>query len=70
LRLDQINSQMVIQAARRVLFEALDHFAPASDVCGVVLKANPANFQGRIVQAMPVLLPVCTDRANQGSAQP
>ena len=57
LRLDQINSQLVIQAARRVLFEALDHCAPSADVCGVVLKANPANLQGRIVQTMPVLLP-------------
>ena len=57
LRLDQINSQLVIQAARRVLFEALDHCAPSADVCGVVLKANPANLQGRIVQAMLVLLP-------------
>ena len=44
LRLDQINSQLVIQAARRVLFEALDHCAPGADVCGVVLKANPAKY--------------------------
>ena len=48
---------MVIQAARRVLAEALDNGSPAIDVCGVVLKVTTAKPQGRVVQSLPLLLP-------------
>ncbi|MFS6825843.1 hypothetical protein AAF143_00580 [Cyanobium sp. ATX-6F1] len=57
LRLDQINSRLVIQAARRVLFQALDHCFAGADVCGVVLNARLSTLQGRIVFDPPVLLP-------------
>lgn len=53
MRLDQINSQLVIQAARRVLFQALDHAPADVDPFGVVLHGN----QGRLVFHLPVLLP-------------
>ena len=53
LRLDQINSQLVIQVARRVLFQALDHAPAGADPFGVVLHGN----QGRLVFDLPVLLP-------------
>jgi len=53
LRLDQINSQLVIQAARRVLFQALDTAPAGGDPAGVVLHGN----QGRLVFDLPVLLP-------------
>lgn len=53
LRLDQINSQRVIQAARRVLFQNLDHAPVGMDPSGVVLQGN----QGRLVFDRPVLLP-------------
>ncbi|WP_233128413.1 hypothetical protein [Synechococcus sp. 8F6] len=53
LRLDQINSQLVIQAARRVLFQALNNASAGADPAGVVLHGN----QGRLVFDLPVLLP-------------
>lgn len=53
LRLDQINSQLVIQTARRVLFQALDHAPAGAEPSGVVLHGN----QGRLVFDLPVLLP-------------
>ncbi len=53
LRLDQINSQLVIQAARRVMFQALDTAPAGADPAGVVLHGN----QGRLVFDLPVLLP-------------
>ena len=53
LRLDQINSQVVIQAARRVLFQALDQGVAGADPFGVVLHGT----QGRLVFDLPVLLP-------------
>jgi hypothetical protein len=53
LRLDRINSQRVIQAARRVLFQALEHNPAGADPSGVVLHGT----QGRLVFDLPVLLP-------------
>ena len=69
LRLDLINSSLVIQAARRVLFQALDLGGSANEPSGVVLNGcqiqgtgqdlgKGQHFgQGRIVFDQPVLLP-------------
>jgi hypothetical protein len=56
LRLDQINSRLVIQAARRILFQALELGNPGHEPSGVVLNGKQV-FQGRIVFDQPVLLP-------------
>ena len=62
LRLDRINSQQVIQAARRVLFQFLEQGPAALDPSGVVLSGCGADgssqaLQGRLVFDLPVLLP-------------
>jgi hypothetical protein len=57
LRLDQINSQLVIEAARRILVEALHHGPSPQELAGVVLNINQPTLQGRIVVDQPVLLP-------------
>ena len=69
MRLDLINSSLVIQAARRVLFHALDLGGSANEPSGVVLNGcqiqgtgqdlgKGQHFgQGRIVFDQPVLLP-------------
>jgi len=59
LRLDQINSSLVIQAARRILFQSLElgHAGHAGhEPSGVVLNGKQI-LQGRIVFDQPVLLP-------------
>lgn len=53
VRLDRINSQRVIQAARRVLLQALEHNLGDAEPSGVVLHGD----QGRLVFEAPVLLP-------------
>ena len=69
LRLDQINSSLVIQAARRILFQALELGGSGNEPSGVVLNGcqiqgtgqdlgKGQHFgQGRIVFHQPVLLP-------------
>ena len=56
LRLDQINSSLVIQAARRILFESLELGNAGHEPSGVVLNGKQI-LQGRIVFDQPVLLP-------------
>ena len=69
LRLDQINSSLVIQAARRILFQALELGGLGTEPSGVVLNGcqipgtggdrgkGQQFLQGRIVFDQPVLLP-------------
>ena len=69
LRLDQINSSLVIQAARRILFQALELGGLGNEPSGVVLNGCQVKgtggdlgksqqfLQGRIVFDQPVLLP-------------
>lgn len=69
LRLDQINSSLVIQAARRILFQALELGGLGNEPSGVVLNGCQIQgtggdlgkgqqfLQGRIVFDQPVLLP-------------
>jgi hypothetical protein len=69
LRLDQINSSLVIQAARRILFQALELGGLGNEPSGVVLNGcqipgtggdrgkGQQFLQGRIVFDQPVLLP-------------
>ena len=56
LRLDQINSSLVIQAARRILFQSLELGHAGHEPSGVVLNGKQI-LQGRIVFDQPVLLP-------------
>ena len=55
LRLDRIDSRMLLAAARRVLFAYLEQSSSIDDPIGVVLNANQR--QGRVVFELPVLLP-------------
>ena len=69
LRLDQINRSLVIQAARRILFQALELGGLGNEPSGVVLNGcqipgtggdrgkGHQFLQGRIVFDQPVLLP-------------
>ena len=69
LRLDQITSSLVIQAARRILFQALELGGLGNEPSGVVLNGcqipgtggdrgkGQQFLQGRIVFDQPVLLP-------------
>jgi hypothetical protein len=54
LRLDRIDSRVLLAAARRVLFAYLEE-GGIDDPIGVVLNANQR--QGRVVFELPVLLP-------------
>ena len=56
LRLDKINSSLVIQAARRILFQSLELGNAGHEPSGVVLNGKQI-LQGRIVFDQPVLLP-------------
>ena len=59
LRLDKINSSLVIQAARRILFQSLElgnAGNAGNEPSGVVLNGKQI-LQGRIVFDQPVLLP-------------
>ena len=56
LRLDQINSSLVIQAARRILFQSLELGNTGHEPSGVVFNRKQI-LQGRIVFDQPVLLP-------------
>ncbi|MCP9904674.1 hypothetical protein KBY72_06380 [Cyanobium sp. BA5m-21] len=56
MRLDQINSSLVIQAARRILFQSLELGNAGHEPSGVVLNGKQI-LQGRIVFDQPVLLP-------------
>jgi len=55
LRLDRIDSRVLLTAARRVLFAYLGDGGGADDPVGVVLTADQR--QGRVVFELPVLLP-------------
>lgn len=55
LRWDQINSQLVLQAGRKVLFQYQLNWPGGPEPSGVVL--NPPNLTGRVVFGIPVLLP-------------
>ncbi|KRO91525.1 MAG: hypothetical protein ABR96_10075 [cyanobacterium BACL30 MAG-120619-bin27] len=56
MRLDQINSSLVIQAARRILFQSLELGNTGHEPSGVVFNRKQI-LQGRIVFDQPVLLP-------------
>ncbi len=53
LRLDRINSQLVFQLARQVLFLYMERCPAGSDPIGVVLQGQ----RGRVVFEPPILLP-------------
>lgn len=55
LRLDRIDSRVLLAAARRVLFAYLEEGSSSDDPIGVVLSADQR--QGRVVFELPVLLP-------------
>ncbi len=55
LRLDRIDSRVLLAAARRVLFGYLEQGSYGDDPIGVVLTADQR--QGRVVFEVPVLLP-------------
>ena len=60
LRLDQIDSQQVLRAARYVLFQYQQQCPMGRDPFGVVLLAgapNHSEHQGRVVFDTPILLP-------------
>lgn len=54
LRLDRVDSRVLLAAARRVLFSYLEE-GGGDDPIGVVLQINQG--QGRVVFELPVLLP-------------
>lgn len=56
LRLDRINSSLLLAAARRVYFEFLAAAASGEDPIGVVL-TDVETARGRVVFCRPVLLP-------------
>ena len=60
LRLDQINSQQVLRAARHVLFHYQQHSPMGREPMGVVLQgagqSQPEQY-GRVVFDIPILLP-------------
>ncbi|MDA1246665.1 MAG: hypothetical protein O2787_05140 [Cyanobacteria bacterium] len=56
MRLDQINSSLVIKAARRILLQSIELSNASHEPSGVVLNSKQI-LQGRIVFDQPVLLP-------------
>jgi hypothetical protein len=58
LRLDRINSRDLLSTARQVYFAFLAAAATADDPLGVVVSgAGSASARGRVVFALPILLP-------------